>query len=250
MFSREVTMDGGDPREARDLRTSESVRGADGQSTSAVKASIIVQGQSVVTALLPVAVSAKSRANCVPPRCLRGALDNCSQPTPSAPPHFSIPPHMGNAYIFSLQPTFTQGFFIGQLFSLCLVVFVFKYLFFDTTLERPYKSSYQPRLERDVTDPELITMTQRLRVLDGLEGDPEKSSVESSEWLNVLVQQVRTDCHRADCLLTTMIAQVVEAYRAKLRDDRPGAEGEEIARQRVEQFANTVRPPGFLVRGT
>lgn len=97
---------------------------------------------------------------------------------------------MGNAYIFSLQPSFTQGFIVGQLFSLCLLVFIFKYLFFDATLERPYKSSYQPRLERDVTDPEIITMTQRLKVMDGLESDQEKSGVETSEWLNVLIQQV------------------------------------------------------------
>lgn len=41
--------------------------------------------------------------------------------------------------------------------------------------------------------------------------------------------------------------QVVETYRSKLRDDLPGAEGEEIARQRIERFANSIRPEAFVV---
>ncbi len=42
--------------------------------------------------------------------------------------------------------------------------------------------------------------------------------------------------------------QVLDAYRTKLRDDLPGPEGDEVARKRVEAFANKMRPPGFLVR--
>ena len=43
-------------------------------------------------------------------------------------------------------------------------------------------------------------------------------------------------------------SQIVDIYRSKLRDDTPGIDGDEIARQRIEAFANKIRPAGFLVR--
>lgn len=39
----------------------------------------------------------------------------------------------------------------------------------------------------------------------------------------------------------------MESYRAKLCNDLHGAEGEEIARQRIEDFANQRRPESFIV---
>ncbi|KAH9016687.1 hypothetical protein EDB84DRAFT_1615689 [Lactarius hengduanensis] len=36
-------------------------------------------------------------------------------------------------------------------------------------------------------------------------------------------------------------------YRSKLRDDLQGIEGDEIVRQRVEDFVNQMRPSGILV---
>ena len=45
----------------------------------------------------------------------------------------------------------------------------------------------------------------------------------------------------------TVSLQVVDAYRTKLRGDLPGAEGDEVARRRVEQFANKMRPAAFVV---
>ncbi|KAG6845994.1 ERMES complex subunit mmm1 [Tephrocybe sp. NHM501043] len=44
-----------------------------------------------------------------------------------------------------------------------------------------------------------------------------------------------------------MYIQVVDVYRSKLRDDIVGPEGDEIARKRIEDYANKVRPVGFLV---
>jgi len=35
-------------------------------------------------------------------------------------------------------------------------------------------------------------------------------------------------------------------YRSKLRSDQSGPEGDEIARQRIEDYVNRIRPPGFL----
>ena len=43
-------------------------------------------------------------------------------------------------------------------------------------------------------------------------------------------------------------SQVLNAYRMKMRDGLLGAEGDEIARRRVEEFANKMRPAGLLVR--
>jgi maintenance of morphology protein 1 len=36
-------------------------------------------------------------------------------------------------------------------------------------------------------------------------------------------------------------------YRSKLRNDQSGPEGDEVARQKVEDYANRMRPAGFLV---
>lgn len=46
------------------------------------------------------------------------------------------------------------------------------------------------------------------------------------------------------------LKQVVNVYRSKLRDNLPGAEGDEVARKRIEDYANQIRPPGFVVRNT
>ena len=41
--------------------------------------------------------------------------------------------------------------------------------------------------------------------------------------------------------------QVVDVYRSKLRNDIAGIEGDEIARKRIEVYANSNRPAGFVV---
>ncbi|GBE78306.1 Maintenance of mitochondrial morphology protein [Sparassis crispa] len=131
---------------------------------------------------------------------------------------------MGNAYIFSLQPTFTQGLILGQFSVFFLLVLILKYLFFDTVSEHSNKvSSYLPKVERDDEDDEFNANLEQLKLKT--EG---QSVPESADWLNVLLQQV------------------AEVYRMKLRDNKPGPEGDEVARKRVEKYANQIRPPGFL----
>ena len=39
----------------------------------------------------------------------------------------------------------------------------------------------------------------------------------------------------------------MDIYRSKLRDDTTGIEGDEIARKRIEAYANSIRPAGFMV---
>jgi maintenance of morphology protein 1 len=43
------------------------------------------------------------------------------------------------------------------------------------------------------------------------------------------------------------LSQVVDVYRQKIRNDLPGIEGDEVARRKIEEYANRIRPPGFLV---
>ncbi|KAJ7462699.1 maintenance of mitochondrial morphology protein 1 [Mycena galericulata] len=119
---------------------------------------------------------------------------------------------MGNNYVFSLQPTFTQGLILGQLSILVLLVLILKYLFLDST-EYPFEtSSYHP-LKQNISSQSVESTYE---------------NAESAEWFNMLLHQI------------------VEVYRSKLRDGLTGAEGDEIARKRVEDYANKIRPPGFL----
>ncbi|KAI0735277.1 maintenance of mitochondrial morphology protein 1 [Earliella scabrosa] len=133
---------------------------------------------------------------------------------------------MASAYIFTLQPTFTQGLILGQASILFLLFLVLKYLFFDTDPDRPYrKASYPPKVELDSSDEDLTAA--RINLSD-FESSKREGDSESSEWLNVFLQQV------------------LEAYRVKLRNGLSGPEGEEVARQRVEDFANKMRPKGLF----
>ncbi|KAI0724451.1 maintenance of mitochondrial morphology protein 1 [Cerioporus squamosus] len=131
---------------------------------------------------------------------------------------------MASAYVFTLQPTFTQGLILGQASILFLLFLVLKYLFFDTDPGRPYrKASYPPKVESGSREEDLTAAR-----VDFSNLDTRRDGEESSEWLNVFLQQV------------------LEAYRVKLRNGLTGPEGDEIARQRVEEFANKMRPAGLL----
>lgn len=95
---------------------------------------------------------------------------------------------MATAYVFTLQPTFTQGLILGQASILLLLFLVLKYLFFDSDPDRPYrKASYQPKVEVDSIHED----SSDVRVnLGKLESEPGDGEAESSEWLNLLLKQV------------------------------------------------------------
>ncbi|KAG1894816.1 uncharacterized protein F5891DRAFT_1060671 [Suillus fuscotomentosus] len=125
---------------------------------------------------------------------------------------------MGNSYIFSLTPTFTQGLVLGQLSILVLLALVLKYLFFippesetETVPFHPLSKS-NPSWHQDVKE-------------DDKDSIPEQ---ESAHWFNILARQV------------------VEVYRAKLQNNLTGYEGIEVARRKIEDHANNLRPRGFL----
>ncbi|KAF9015316.1 maintenance of mitochondrial morphology protein 1 [Cyathus striatus] len=127
-----------------------------------------------------------------------------------------------NSYIFSLQPTFTQGLVLGQLSIIVLLGLVLKYLFLDST-QYPFEtSSYHPRVESDV-----LLRKRTVQTIPLVDQLPDKPG-ESAEWFNVLFRQI------------------ANVYRSKLRDDLSGLQGDEIARKRIEDYANRIRPAGFM----
>ncbi|KAF5382902.1 hypothetical protein D9757_006392 [Collybiopsis confluens] len=129
---------------------------------------------------------------------------------------------MGANYLLSLQPTFTQGLILGQLSILGLLVFILKYLFLDSTKYPFETTSYHPRFNSD------SIMRAQKHYYQSANEDELKKENESAEWLNLLLHQI------------------VGTYRSKLRDDLAGLEGDEVARKRIEDYANQIRPIGFL----
>lgn len=83
---------------------------------------------------------------------------------------------MGSGYIFSLQPTFTQGFILGQLSIFALLAVVLKYLFLDT--------------ESAQNVPERVPVSQPAHPSTCLDEKPTHAEPESTEWLNALLYQV------------------------------------------------------------
>ena len=84
---------------------------------------------------------------------------------------------MGSGYIFSLQPTFTQGFILGQFSILALLAVVVKYLFLDTEPAHKVAERTAP-------------VSQPTRTATRLDGDATHIESESTEWLNSLLHQV------------------------------------------------------------
>ncbi|KAF9240929.1 hypothetical protein BU15DRAFT_45426 [Melanogaster broomeanus] len=127
---------------------------------------------------------------------------------------------MGSNYIFSLTPTFTQGLVLGQLSILVLLVLVLKYLFFVPPDEASETPIFQP-----LTKPAHPLRNRSPNSRD--ETTTEKDS-ESADWFNLLARQV------------------ADVYRAKLQDGLEGFEGNEVARERIEAYANKIRPHSFI----
>ncbi|KIM48049.1 hypothetical protein M413DRAFT_439752 [Hebeloma cylindrosporum] len=120
------------------------------------------------------------------------------------------------------QPTFTQGLIIGQLSILVLLGMVLKYLFLETS-PYPYQTpSYHQQVDNDT----FLRQKNFQARNNAPRHDPD--ACESTEWFN------------------TLLKEIVDVYRSKLKDDVPGIEGDEIARKRIEAYANAIRPAGFV----
>ncbi|KAL4064966.1 hypothetical protein V8B97DRAFT_2010638 [Scleroderma yunnanense] len=125
---------------------------------------------------------------------------------------------MGNNYIFSITPTFTQGLVLGQLSILVLLSFILKFLFFVSPDEESEAQVSHPHTILDHPSSSRTPKTE------------EECNVgpESADWFNLLARQV------------------MDVYRAKLQDGLPGLEGNDVARRRIEAYANTIRPHNFI----
>ncbi|KAG6832482.1 ERMES complex subunit mmm1 [Tricholoma furcatifolium] len=125
-------------------------------------------------------------------------------------------------YLFSLEPTFTQGLVLGQLSVIILLGLILKYIFLDSTPSPCETPSYQARTDTN------FTLHVKKPDIPDADAGLQCNDHESAEWFN------------------TLLRQVVDVYRSKLRDDLAGTEGDEIARKRIEDYANKIRPAGFL----
>ena len=99
---------------------------------------------------------------------------------------------MGN-YIFTLTPTFTQGLVLGQLSILLLVYFILKYLFFDPKSARHPEESPEedaPFFRPSFPAEKFISTVFLQKKVKEQDGERDEESVESAEWLNVLLKQV------------------------------------------------------------
>lgn len=93
---------------------------------------------------------------------------------------------MGNAYIFTLQPTFTQGLILGQVSIFLLLFLILKYLFLDSG---PHKALlYQPHIIRAEGDEPSADTDGSPQIKEELKGELFDS--ESMVWLNVILKQV------------------------------------------------------------
>lgn len=99
---------------------------------------------------------------------------------------------MGN-YIFTLTPTFTQGLILGQVSILLIVYFILKYLFFDSKSvqihEEPDEED-EPVFRPSFSAEKFISTAFLKTKVKEDDEEFDGGSVESAEWLNVLLKQV------------------------------------------------------------
>lgn len=90
---------------------------------------------------------------------------------------------MGSNYIFSLTPTFTQGFLLGQLSVLALLALILKYLFLDSGPQEtgsPLSYSVASFTQERESKPRT----------NGSAGWQAEQGEESTAWFNLLIKQV------------------------------------------------------------
>lgn len=138
------------------------------------------------------------------------------------------------------QPTFTQGLVIGQLSILILLGMILKYLFLESSQYPLETTSYHQQVDNDAF------LRERDLKAPTINSNQDSDPFESTKWFNTLLSQVRIFPSVFRYFLNHL-DQVVDVYRSKLRNDISGVEGDEFARKRIEAYANTVRPPGFVV---
>lgn len=121
-------------------------------------------------------------------------------------------------YIFTLQPTFTQGLVLGQLSVFFLLALILKYLFWHTGPD-PQLIALPPKSQRH---------PQQSRAGATAVEPSHEDQDESLEWFNGL------------------LLRVIQSYRAQLCEYKTGLEADETIRQKVESKINELRPTNFV----
>jgi len=93
--------------------------------------------------------------------------------------------------LLSLQPTFLQGFVVGQISILLLLALILKYLFFESappgspTVLAPLPA---PRFQQRDVQNAALDAKQTLPPVDA----PRVAGIESVEWFNLIIREVRS----------------------------------------------------------
>ena len=98
------------------------------------------------------------------------------------------------AYVLRLQPTFTQGFILGQLSILFLLALVLKYLFLDSSATPAVPPSFALRSARERGS----NAGDGLEKLDESVASlplPSREGTESAEWFNLIIHEVSYVSH-------------------------------------------------------
>jgi maintenance of morphology protein 1 len=163
--------------------------------------------------------------------------------------------------LLSLQPTFLQGFVVGQISILLLLALILKYLFFEsappgspTVLAPLLAPRFQQRDAQSAAldaKPSLPSPDAEDSVHSQVEG------IESVEWFNLIIREVRSGGSTSDLVpspkrkaddgLPAPASQIVQSYRIALRDGLGGLAGDEVVRQRVEHWINNHIGSSFIV---
>ena len=174
--------------------------------------------------------------------------------------------------LLSLQPTFLQGFVVGQISILLLLALILKYLFFESappgspTVLAPLPA---PRFQQrdaaqsaalDAKPPPLPPAD----AADSVHVHSRVAGIESVEWFNLIIREVRSGGPMSDRRVPSWVGtqvseegltmacrapalQIVQSYRIALRDGLGGLAGDEVVRQRVEHWVNNHIGSSFIV---
>ena len=107
---------------------------------------------------------------------------------------------MSTRSLLSLQPTFLQGFVVGQISILLLLALILKYLFFESappgspTVLAPLPS---PRSQQRDAQSAPLGAEQTSASADGKDAaEPRGARIESVEWFNLIIREVRSAVFR------------------------------------------------------
>jgi maintenance of mitochondrial morphology protein 1 len=103
---------------------------------------------------------------------------------------------MPSTSLWSLQPTFLQGFVVGQISILLLLALILKYLFFESappgspTVLAPLPA---PRFQQRDAQSATPDAEKTLASVDATDPvDSRVAGIESVEWFNLIIREVRS----------------------------------------------------------